>query len=66
MPVRAIAVPPKGTSKTYPSDRVCEATGCTTRLSVYNASSFCWQHEVAHPFVFRVDHRVERSSGSAA
>ena len=24
--------------------RVCAAEGCTTRLSVYNAQSYCWLH----------------------
>ena len=28
-------------SKTYPAGRVCEAKGCTTRLSVYNADHLC-------------------------
>ena len=25
-------------------DRVCEEPGCTTRLSIYNMRSRCWQH----------------------
>ena len=28
-------------SKTYPAGRVCEADGCTTRLSVYNRDHLC-------------------------
>jgi hypothetical protein len=36
--------------------RICSAPGCTTRLSVYNASERCWQHaEVAFP-----NHRGKR------
>ena len=27
--------------KTYPSGRVCEAKGCTTRLSIYNQDELC-------------------------
>ena len=27
--------------KTYPAGRVCEAKGCTTRLSVYNQDELC-------------------------
>ena len=30
-------VPPK----TYPFGRVCEAKGCTTRLSIYNEDELC-------------------------
>ena len=26
------------------SGRMCEATGCTTLLSVYNHSAYCWTH----------------------
>jgi hypothetical protein len=37
-------------SKTHGTDRVCEAEGCETRLSMYNAASHCWQHaEVTFP-----------------
>jgi hypothetical protein len=28
--------------------RVCSAPGCTTRLSIYNLASFCWQHAELH------------------
>ncbi len=32
------------------SGRTCAAPGCTTRLSMYNASEHCWQHaEVVFP-----------------
>ena len=36
-------------SRTYPKGRVCAEEGCTTILSVYNRSEFCWQHEPAEP-----------------
>jgi hypothetical protein len=29
----------------YGQGRVCFAPGCTTRLSVYNADTFCWMHQ---------------------
>jgi hypothetical protein len=35
------------TNRTYPADRVCDADGCDTRLSIYNGSMLCWQHEPA-------------------
>jgi hypothetical protein len=31
-------------SKTHGTGRVCEASGCETRLSVYNPKRRCWQH----------------------
>jgi hypothetical protein len=32
------------------SGRICGAEDCTTRLSIYNAGRFCWQHtELAFP-----------------
>jgi hypothetical protein len=34
-------------NRTYPAGRECAADGCDTRLSIHNASSFCWQHEPA-------------------
>lgn len=30
--------------KTYGESRVCEEKACTTRLSRYNRSDFCFQH----------------------
>ncbi len=32
-------------NRTYLADRVCEGDGCDTRLSIYNGSTLCWQHE---------------------
>jgi hypothetical protein len=32
------------TPRTFRADRVCEASGCTTRLSIYNDGSVCSAH----------------------
>ena len=37
------------TVATNPEKRTCLAPGCTTTLSIYNASQFCWVHESAIP-----------------
>jgi hypothetical protein len=37
------------TVATYPEKRACSAPGCTTRLSIYNASRFCWLHDPIRP-----------------
>jgi hypothetical protein len=29
----------------FASGRVCEEAGCTTRLSMYNPSPWCWVHD---------------------
>jgi hypothetical protein len=34
-------------NRTYPTGRVCAAEGCDTRISIYNGSKLCWQHEPA-------------------
>lgn len=36
-------------SKPQQAGRVCCETVCDTRLSIYNKSGFCWQHQ---PLVF--------------
>jgi hypothetical protein len=40
-------------NRTYPGGRVCAQEGCTTKLSVYNRSSMCWQHEPVRPYFER-------------
>jgi hypothetical protein len=40
-------------NRTYGSGRTCAEPGCTTRLSMYNRSTFCWQHEPVRTFVAR-------------
>ncbi len=32
-------------SRTHGDDRVCASHGCETKLSTYNPSRYCWQHE---------------------
>jgi hypothetical protein len=40
-------------NRTYPGGRVCAQEGCDTRLSVYNRSALCWQHEPVRPYFER-------------
>jgi len=40
-------------NRTYAAGRTCDQPGCTTRLSIYNRSTYCWQHEPVHAFVAR-------------
>ncbi len=40
-------------NRTYASDRVCAEEGCETRLSIYNRSKLCWQHEPVRYDVLR-------------
>jgi len=40
-------------NQTYASGRTCEEAGCDTRLSIYNRSDFCWQHEPVRAYVAR-------------
>jgi hypothetical protein len=42
---RASSVWADRANRTYPADRVCDGDGCDTRLSIYNGSTLCWQHE---------------------
>jgi len=37
-------------SQTSDEGRICAAAGCSTRLSIYNLGSTCWQHaEISFP-----------------
>jgi hypothetical protein len=45
---RAYSVWADRPNPTYPADRVCDAHGCDTRLSIYNGATLCWQHEPVH------------------
>ena len=40
-------------NKLYGPGRVCAATGCETKLSVYNKWDYCWQHEPVHAYIPR-------------
>ncbi len=44
-------------NRTYPTGRVCADPGCSTRLSMYNRSDLCWQHEPVRPYVERGERR---------
>ena len=35
-------LPPQ--SQTSKGGRICDTPGCTTKLSIYNIGSKCWQH----------------------
>lgn len=40
--------------RTHPGDRICESNGCT-RLSIYNPSGLCWQHQGPTRFIQRAN-----------
>ncbi len=42
-----------------PDVRVCDAEGCSTVLSIYNAATYCWLHQ---PVRFATGPLQERSS----
>lgn len=42
-PLRGTSVP------TFPRKRVCQVPGCSTLLSMYNASLSCWLHDSSGP-----------------
>ena len=44
-------------TETYSAGRVCSDPGCSTRLSIYNRSDTCWQHEPVRPYVERGERR---------
>jgi hypothetical protein len=49
-------------NRTYAAGRLCAQEGCPTRLSIYNKSDHCWQHDpVSFPLV-----RGERRKKAAA
>jgi hypothetical protein len=49
-------------NRTYPDGRVCADPGCETKLSIYNRSDLCWQHEPVRPYF----ERGQRRKGEAA
>jgi hypothetical protein len=59
--LRGIRATPRRASRTYARKRVCAAAGCSTQLSVYNASRLCWQHEPSHPFILRIERKDKRN-----
>ena len=52
-------------NKRYRSDRVCAASGCTTKLSIYNKWDYCWQHEPVHTYVARGKRRSRKEMEAA-
>jgi hypothetical protein len=44
-------------NKVFAEGRICSAAVCDTRLSVYNASTECWQHTEVRPFILQVPRR---------
>lgn len=42
----------------FAEGRVCERSGCGTRLSVYNAGDRCWLHTDAEPLLPLRRHQV--------
>ena len=49
-------------NRTYDAGRTCADPLCETKLSIYNRSKFCWQHEPVRAFI----PRGKRKSKAAA
>jgi hypothetical protein len=49
-------------NRTYAEGRVCAETGCTTRLSIYNRSELCWQHEPVRAYVERGERKKRQAA----
>ena len=56
--VRSLPAP----SRTYQAGRVCAVEGCGTQLSIYTASSLCWQHEPLRAYVVRAPKKRRRAA----
>lgn len=52
-------------NKRYQSDRSCAASGCNTKLSIYNKWDYCWQHEPVHTYVARGKRRSRKEMEAA-
>lgn len=46
-------------SRRYGRGRTCEASACTTQLSVYNPRTRCWVHDEARPYMPRIRPKAE-------
>lgn len=57
--VRSLPAP----SRTYREGRVCAAKGCGARLSIYNPSTLCWQHEPVRVYSVRAPRKRQRRVG---
>jgi hypothetical protein len=42
--------------------RVCQQGDCSTVLSIYNATGWCWQHEEPHAFVLQAPRKRRRDA----
>lgn len=52
-------------NKQYTADRTCAASGCNTKLSIYNKWEYCWQHEPVHTYVARGKRRSRKEMEAA-
>jgi hypothetical protein len=48
-PVQALPRP----NRRWDQGRRCAQAGCTTTLSIYNRSKYCWTHEPVHYYIAR-------------
>jgi hypothetical protein len=46
----------------HPSGRICADDACTTVLSVYNPTGWCWQHERPHPYVLQAPRKRRKDA----
>lgn len=46
----------------HETGRICEDATCSTVLSIYNATGWCWQHEQPHPFVLQAPRKRRRDA----
>ena len=53
-------------NRVYSTGRVCAHEGCETRLSMYNKSKLCWQHEPLRYDVLRGRKKKRPDYGSFA
>jgi hypothetical protein len=49
-------------NRQYEGGRVCAATGCQTKLSIYNKWEYCWQHEPVHAYISRGKRRSSKAA----
>ncbi len=49
-------------NRTWGTGRVCAEEGCTTKLSIYNKSPQCWQHEPVRYYLVRGKRRSKKAA----
>lgn len=42
--------------------RICQNPECSTVLSIYNATGWCWQHEQPHAYVLQAPRKRRRDA----